>query len=88
MFFVIVKIFWPATHTELSYNKSNPDKMNMSQFKHDITRSNLQIAERMKKISIVGENYSEIARQEFNLYYTSSFPILKDYMDNMRSEWD
>ena len=41
----------------------------------------------MNKISIAGENYSEIARHKLNLYPTSSWPIFKDYMETRSSEW-
>ena len=42
----------------------------------------------MNKISISGETYSEIAGQKFNLYFTSSCPLFKDYMETRRSEWE
>ena len=60
----------------------------MCQFKHDNPKSNLQIAEWMNKISISGENYSEIVRQQFKLYSTSSCPLFKDYMDTRSSKWE
>ena len=60
----------------------------MSHFKHVTPKSNMQIAEWMNEISIAGENYSEIARQQFTLYSTSSWTLFKDYMDTRRSEWE
>ena len=42
----------------------------------------------MNKISIDGENYSEILRQQLNFYSTSACTLLKDYMYNSRSEWE
>ena len=57
-------------------------------FKYDTHKSNLQISKWMKKISIYGETYSEIVRQKFNLYYTSSWPIFRDYMETRSSEWE
>ena len=62
--------------------------MNMSKFKHVIPRANLQISELMNKISIAGENFSEIARQELTLYFTLSWPLFKEYIDTRRSEWE
>ena len=61
--------------------------MKMSHFKHEIPKANLQIAEWMNEISIAGETYSEIVRQKFTLYSTSSFPLSKDCMYTRRSEW-
>ena len=57
-FFVIVKIVRPDTPSGCSDIKSNLESMNMSQFKHDIPKANLQIAEWMNKIIISGETYS------------------------------
>ena len=57
-------------------------------FKHNIPRSNLQIAEWTNKTSIARESYANIARQKFNLYFTSSCPLIKDYMETKRSEWE
>ena len=62
--------------------------MKLSQFKHDIPRANLQIAEWMNEISIEEETHSEIVRQKLKLYSTSSCPIFRDYMETIRSEWE
>ena len=67
MFFVIIKMVRPEKHAECIDIKSKTENINISQFKHDIPRSKLQIEERMNKISILGENYSEIVRHKFNL---------------------
>ena len=61
--------------------------MNIYQFKNYIHRENLHISEWMSEISISGETYSEILRQKFNLYYTSLFTLLRDYMVTRRSSW-
>ena len=58
MFFVVVKKFEPDIRTGRSDIKFNMENMNMSQFKHDIPRSNLNIVEWMNEISISGETYS------------------------------
>ena len=71
MLFVIVKMVWPDTCAEFSDIESKLENIKMSQLKHEIPKSNLQIPERMKKIYIYEKTYSEIVRQEFNLYYTS-----------------
>ena len=42
----------------------------------------------MNEISISRETYSEIVIQKFTLYNTASLPLLKDYMDTSRSEWE
>ena len=42
----------------------------------------------MNEISIAGETYSEIVRQKFTLYSTSSFPLSKDCMYTRRNEWE
>ena len=68
--------------------KYKPEKMKMYHFKHEIPKANLQITECMDEISIAGETYSEIARQKFTLYSTSSCPIFKDYMETRRIEWE
>ena len=60
----------------------------MYQFRHDITKANLQIEEWTNKISIAGEIYSEILRQQLLLYSTSSCPLFRDYMETRRSEWE
>ena len=70
-FFVMVKMVRPDTRAGLLDTKSNLETMNMSQFKHDITRANLKIVEWINEISIDGENYLEIVRQKFNIYATS-----------------
>ena len=57
----------PDTLVGCSDVNYNMETMKGSQFKHDIPRSKLQIEERMNKISILGENYSEIVRHKFNL---------------------
>ena len=62
--------------------------MKMSQFKHYTPKSNLHIEESMKEIFIAGKTYSEIVRQKFNLYSTSSGTLFKDYMDTSSSEWE
>ena len=45
MLFVIVKIVQPDAHVGCSDIKSKLENMKMSQFKHDITKTNLQISE-------------------------------------------
>ena len=62
--------------------------MKMSQLKHDTPKSNLNILEWMNEIPIYGETYSEIPRHQFTLYSTFSCPLLKDYMETSRSEWE
>ena len=42
----------------------------------------------MNKISIDGENYSEILMKQFNLYSVSSGPLFKDYMYTRSSDWE
>ena len=77
----------PDTGAILSDIKTNMETMNMSNFNHDIPKSNLHIAEWMNEISIAGESYSEIMRHKFKLYPTLSLPLCKDYIGNKRSEW-
>ena len=43
MFFVIVKMVQPHTHSGCSYIKYKLENMKLSRFKHDIPKSNLQI---------------------------------------------
>ena len=62
--------------------------MKISHFKHDTNRTNLQVAHYMNEISIEWETYSEILRQQFNFYSTSSGPLSRDYMKTRRSEWE
>ena len=62
--------------------------MKTSHLKHDTYKSNLQIAEWMNEISIAGETYSEIVRQKFTLYSTSSCQLFKDYVETRRSDWE
>ena len=88
MFFVVVKMVRPDTHSGCSYIKSKLENMKMSQFKHDIPKENLQIAERMNYIYIREETYSEIMSHQLNLYPKSSCPLFKYYMDTRRSEWE
>ena len=71
MFFVVVKMVLPDTQTGFSDIKTKMETMKTSQLKHDIPRSNLQIAEWMNYISIYVETYSEIARQKFSFLSTS-----------------
>ena len=59
-FFVIVKMVLHNTRTGWSYIKSKMDTIEMSQFKHDIPRYNLQIVEFINEIFIAGETYWEI----------------------------
>ena len=54
----------------------------MYHFKHD------KIAEWMNEISIYGETYSKLVRQQIKLYSTSSCSLFKDYMETRRSEWE
>ena len=70
----------PDTCVGCSDIKSKLEKMKMSHSKHDIPKANLKIVECMNEISIAGETYSEIVRQQFNLYSISSFPLFKEYM--------
>ena len=44
MFFVILKMVQPDTWAEFSDTKYKTENMKMSQFKHDIPKSNLQIS--------------------------------------------
>ena len=60
----------------------------MSHLKYYIPKSNLQIAEWINEIFIAGETYSKIMRHKFTIYSTSSCPLLKDYMEARRSEWE
>ena len=85
MFFVTVKMVRPDKCAEFSDIKSNLENMILSHFKRDIHKANLQIAEWMNEISIAEETYSEILRQKFILYSTSSCPLFKDYMETSRS---
>ena len=88
MFFFIVKMVQPDKHSGFSDIKSKTKNMNMSHFKHEIPKANLQIEVWMNGISIDRETYLEIVSQQFNLYSTSSCPLFKDYMDKQRSEWE
>ena len=78
IFFVVVKMMRPDTRARCSKIKKKFETMKMSQFKHDISKANLNIIEWMNEISIALESYSEIFRQKFNLYSTSSCPLFKD----------
>ena len=60
----------------------------MSQLKHDVSNKNLHITEWMNDISISGDNYYKIVSNKFNLYSSYSCPLFRDYMDNLRFEWD
>ena len=60
----------------------------MYQLKHDVSKSNLQIGEWMKEITIPGKTYSGIIRQQFNPYSSSPIPLYWDYIETMRSEWE
>ena len=53
-FFVIVKMVNHDTCTGLSDIKTNMDTRDMSQFKHDIHKTNIQIAECINYIYIAG----------------------------------
>ena len=88
MFFVIVKLVRPDTCAGCSNIMYRLENMNMSHFKHDIPKDNLHILEWMNEISITGETYSEIVRQKFTLYFTSSLSLFKEYMETRRSEWE
>ena len=77
MFFVIFKRVQPDTHVGCPDIKYNLESTKMSHLKHDIPKTNLQIAEWTNEISIAGETYPEIVRQKFNLYSTSSLPLFK-----------
>ena len=57
MFFVIVKMVQPGTRAGWSDIKSKLKTINMYQFKNDIPKSHLHIAEWMDEISIDGETY-------------------------------
>ena len=87
IFFVIVKMVRPVTREGRSYIKTNLKTMRMFHLNNDTPKANLYIAEWMNKISISGETCSEILRQKFNLYLTSSCPLFKDYMETRRIEW-
>ena len=58
MLSVIVKMVGPDTHSGWSDIKSKPGNMKIPHFKHDIPKSNLQIAEWINEIYISGEIYS------------------------------
>ena len=51
MFFVVVKILCPDTRDEFSDIKTKLETMKMSQFNHDISKSNLCIVEWTNEIS-------------------------------------
>ena len=80
MFFVILKIVRPNTHTGCSDTNSNLENMKMFHLKHETSKANLQISEWMNEISNAGETYSKIVRQKFNLYSTS-------YYHSSRTTW-
>ena len=77
----------PKSLTGCSDIKKNLETTKLFQFKYDIHKENIQIEEWTNKISTAGETYSNIARQQFNLYSTSSCLIFRDYMYTRRSEW-
>ena len=54
IFLVIVKMVQPDTRAGCSDIKYNPENMNMSHFKHDTPKANLQISEWINEISIAG----------------------------------
>ena len=62
--------------------------MKISRFKHNKSKANIKILEQMNEISISRESYLEIVRKQFNLYFTSYFPLSKDYMESRRSDWE
>ena len=88
MSFVIVKMVWSETCAVCLDIKSKVENMNMSQFKQDAPKDNMQIAKWTHEISISGETYSEILSNKLNLYSTSSFPLFKEYMYTRRSDWE
>ena len=77
---------WTDTRAGCSDIKINVDTMNMYQFKHDVSKANLQVAEWMNKISIAVETYPKIARRGFNLLYSYYCPICRDYTDTRISK--
>ena len=82
----IVKIVRPDTHVGCLDIKKNMVTMRMSNFKYDIPKAKLYIAEWINEISIAGETYSEVVSQQFNLYSISSFPLFRDYMETSGSD--
>ena len=80
MLFVTVKMVRLDTRTGCSDIKSKPENTKMPHLKNDTPKTNLHISEWMNDISIAGGKYSEIARQIFTLYSTSSCQLFKDYM--------
>ena len=76
----------PDTRAGVSYINSKMENMKNSQFKYDTPKSKLQIVKQINTISDALETYSEIVWNKFNLYYTSSCPLFKDYMETRRSE--
>ena len=86
MFFSVVKMVRPDTRAGCSDIKTKLETMKMSQFKHDIYKSNPQISEYMNDISKAEESYSGIFRQKIKLYSASSCPPFEEYMDYRRSE--
>ena len=88
MSFVIIKPIRPETCAGRSDIKYKLENMKVSHSKHEIPKANLQNAEWRNNISITGETYSEHVRHKLNIYFTSSFPLFKDYMESRSSERD
>ena len=60
MFLFVVKMVHPDTRAGFSDINIKLDNRNMSQFKHYISKENIQIAEWMNRIPISRESYSEM----------------------------
>ena len=58
IFFVILKMLHPDTHSGCSETNTNQETMKLSNFKHDYTKANLHILEWKNEISIPGYTYS------------------------------
>ena len=88
MFFVIIKMVCHDTWVGCLDIKINMENIRMSHPKRDTPKANLQIVECMNYISISGEIYSEILRQQYSLYSTFSCLLFRYYVEIRRSEWE
>ena len=88
MSFFIVEPIRPDTCAGLSDIKYKLENMKVSHFKHEIPKANLQTVKWRNEISIAGETFSVNVRQKLNIYFTSSFPLFKDYMESRRRDRD
>ena len=79
---------YPDTCAGLSDIKTKIETINISQFKQDTPKANLQIEEWMNDISIHGDNCSENLRLKINLYSLSSWQLFRDYIKISMSKYE